>query len=117
MQIANEIEAARDAVAQAALEWDPSNLGRVQASLVALETSLPHLKTALDAIPDAGPLPVEKVREAALALQAEAGALEFLVDAAAAFIRSSDPEGCNQTYDPGGEVRLQTQSPIEVYTG
>ncbi len=116
--ILSGIEAAQAAVRQAALQWDATNLAQVQASLIALEGSLPRLKSSLDAIPNAGQLPATKLRDAAKLLRHDASALEFLVDAAAAYIRAT-PAGVianQQTYNPTGQLRLDFNSSTDSYT-
>src|SRR5580692_1343831 len=118
-QVFEAIEATRSAVGATAAGWQPANLSRVEASLAAVEATLPALRASLEAIPSSGPLPVAKLRTAARALRDEAEALEFLVDAASAFIRCSPAVAAAfaGTYNPGGEVGVGTPLPTEAYSG
>ena len=118
-QILEGIEATRAAVSEAAAGWQPASVSRIEASVAAVEATLPRLRASLDAIPSSGPLPVAKLRTAAQALRDQAEALEFLIDAASAFIRCSPSvaAACAGTYGVSGEVRIEAQRPTEAYSG
>jgi hypothetical protein len=118
-QILEGLEATRSALSQSVTGWQPANVTRIAASLAAVETTLPGLRAALEAIPSAGPLPVAKLRTAAQALRDEAEALEFLIDAASAFIRRSPSVAATYvgTYSVSGELRSDGQLPAEAYSG
>jgi hypothetical protein len=118
-QILEGINATRIAVTEANATWQPANVSRIEASLAAVETTLPGLRAALEAIPSAGPLPVAKLRTAAQALRDQAEALEFLVDAASAYIRCSPSIAAAYvgTYNVAGQVRTDGSLPTEAYNG
>ena len=111
-QILSGIEGMRAAVAMVTREWEPADLPRVEACRITLETSLLPLGATLQRIPAD-----RRLREAAEALRNEVSGLEFLVDAAAAFVRAA---AClqGQSYTPAGEVGVEAPlASTETYTG
>ena len=111
-QILSGIEGMRAAVGEVARSWEPADLPRVEASRITLETALPRLGATLHNIPAD-----RRLREAAEALRNEVSGLEFLVDAAAAFVRSA---AClqGQSYTLAGELGVETpMASTESYTG
>src|SRR5277367_5982304 len=108
-QVLSGIEGMRAAVSNVAREWQPADLQRVEAARITLEASLPaglHPGS-----------PDTRIRSAAEALRNEISKLEFLVDAAAAFVRSAaNMQG--QSYTLAGTIHSEESAGMTaVYTG
>jgi hypothetical protein len=114
-----EIESIRSSIRAAALEWDATDIPGIETSVTALEGTLQPLRIFLgDTEFDTGLHAVE-LRRAAQALKNEAAALECLVDAAAAFLRSNPAglSGNSDAYTFAGELRPAAYAPTESYAG
>ncbi len=106
------IESVRAAVIKVAGEWQPGDLPRLEAARITLETSLPGLRESLGNIPSD-----VRLRSAAEGLRKAVAHLEFLVDAAAAFVRAAASEQgqiYNRAGEPGPEAPAASTA---VYTG
>jgi hypothetical protein len=111
-QILSGINGLRAAVSKVTRAWEPADLPRVEASRITLQNSIPNLRRSLVNIPSD-----VRLQKAAEALRDEISNLEFLVDAAAAFVRSAvSAEG--QNYTLAGEIRPEAApASTAAYTG
>jgi hypothetical protein len=118
-QLVFGIESVRSAIGRVATDWNAADLARLELARIHLESSLPPLKTALQGSSSVAPLRCAEIRGAAQSLKKEAAAIESLLDAAAAFLRSVSgvPENCSQDYTFSGEVRADSEAPAESYSG
>jgi hypothetical protein len=118
-KLLSEIESVRANVRAAALGWDATAIPNIEAAATALECSLEPLRISLENHQISTPLPAAELRSAAQGLKKEAVALVRLVDAAAAFLRSSPAglAGNNDAYTFAGELSPATAGPTESYAG
>jgi hypothetical protein len=110
------IQTAGDAVKAAGLNWQPSDLHSVRVSATALSACIPILRASVESISKSQALPASQIRKAAQTLRDDTAALELMVDAAAAFVRSSGVVAAG-TYSRDGVTRLDNSSSAESYTG
>ena len=115
-QILSGIEGMRATVSKVAREWEPADLSRVESARVTLETSLPDLREPLGNIPSD-----VRLRKAAEGLRNEISRLQFLVDAASAFVRSAasaQSQEYTQSYTLSGEISpASATASTAAYTG
>jgi hypothetical protein len=111
-QILFRIEGMRATVSKVTLEWEPADPSRVDAARTALETSLPDLRGLLANIPSD-----VRLSRAAEGLRNEISRLQFLVDAASAFVRSA-AAAQGQSYTLSGEIGpASPAAATAAYTG
>jgi len=113
------IETVKLTVSGVTICWDASDLRGIEAAAAQLEGSVRSLKTALDMRENGGYLQAADLRRAAQALKKDTGALERLVDAAAAFVRSGRafmPDN-ESAYTFAGAIRPVASRPTESYAG
>lgn len=109
------IESIRSAVARVAGEWNAADIARLESARILLESSLAQVTPAV--LP---PAPSAGLRQAALNLKKETAGIERLLDAAAAFVRSSPagPSDYSQAYTVRGEIRAEISAvPAQSYAG
>jgi hypothetical protein len=118
-QVLSGIQTIRAAVNTVALEWEPGSIARLEASRVILENSLPRLVAALEAAKGTDSIQGVEIAAAVASLRKEAAAVAWLVDAAAAFLRSMPGAEIPDTgYTAAGEIRCQMPpAGGEHYTG
>jgi hypothetical protein len=118
-QILSEIDGMHAAVRKVSREWEPADLSRIDAARIALETSLPEFREPLGVVPGpAANIPSDvRLRKAAEGLRDEISKLQFLVDAASAFVRSvASAQG--QSYTLSGEIGpASPATSTAAYTG
>jgi hypothetical protein len=118
-QVLSGLQTIRAAVNTVALEWEPGSIARLEASRAILENSLPPLVAALEAAKGMDSIEGAEILTAAASLRKEAAAVAWLVDAAAAFLRSvPGAETPDTGYTAAGESRSQiAPAGGERYTG
>jgi hypothetical protein len=118
-KILSEIEAVRARLDATASEWNATDVPGIERAVRALEASLEPLETTVKSHGINSQLPAAELRTAAQGLKQQAAALERMVDAAAAFLRSNSfgISGNCDAYPFAGELSPAAAAPTESYAG